>query len=101
MACDIGWLVIKGHGISNQLALPNKLFEYAVAGLPIISSSLRNMKNIVKKYNLGVIVNEDDIKGQLAALEDINKYDKKMKMDENIQFTWSSQHQTLMNLINE
>ena len=27
--------------------------------------------------------------------------DKKMKMDENIQFTWSSQHQTLMNLINE
>ena len=101
LACDIGWLVIKGHGISNQLALPNKLFEYAVAGLPIISSSLRNMKNIVKKYNLGVIVNEDDIKGQLAALEDINKYDKKMKMDENIQFTWSSQHQTLMNLINE
>ena len=59
------------------------------------------MKNIVKKYNLGVIVNEDDIKGQLAALEDINKYDKKMEMDENIQFTWSSQHQTLMNLINE
>ena len=72
-----------------------------MAGLPIISSSLINMKNIVKKYNLGIVVNEDDIKGQLAALEEIKKYYKKMNMNENIQFTWSSQHQILMNLINE
>ena len=101
LACDVGWLVIKGHGISNQLALPNKLFEYAIAGLPMISSSLTNMKKIVEKHNLGVVVGEDSIKEQLAALEKIKKYFKKKIINHNIKFTWSSQHQTLMNIINE
>jgi len=101
LACDIGWLVIKGHGISNQLALPNKLFEYAIAGLPVISSSLTNMKEIVEKYNLGVVVNEDSIQEQLAALEEIKNNFKKVNTQNYIKFSWSSQHQTLMNLINE
>ena len=101
MACDIGWLVIRGHGISNQLALPNKLFEYTIAGLPIISSSLTNMKKIVEKHRLGVVVNEDNIKEQLAALKQIKKYCNKNNMNDNIKFTWYSQHQTLMNVINE
>lgn len=101
MACDVGWLVIKGHGISNQLALPNKLFEYATAGLPIISSSLINMKKIVEQHNLGVVVNENNIKEQLAGLEKIKKDFKKKNINNNIKFTWSSQHQILMNIINE
>ncbi len=101
LACDIGWLVIKGHGISNQLALPNKLFEYTIADLPIISSSLTNMEKIVEKYNLGVVVSEDNVKEQLAALKEIEKYFKKKNMNDNVKFTWSSQHQTLMNIINE
>ena len=62
-SADIGWLVINKNSISNQLALPNKLFEYVVMGLPVLSSDVQNVSLIMKQFNVGKIIkNMDDIK---------------------------------------
>ena len=100
-ACDIGWLVIKGHGISNQLALPNKLFEYAIMGLPIISSSLKNMKDIINKYNLGFVVDDSDINDQLNAVEKINSGAFLNNKKNVSKLSWDVQHNTFIGLISE
>ena len=101
-ACDIGWLVIRGHGVSNKFALPNKLFEYALMGLPIISSSLKNMQNIINKYNLGLIVDENNIDDQLKAVKKIKDgaFDT---INRNIErkFTWNIQHKSFIGIISE
>ena len=100
-ACDIGWLVIRGHGISNQLALPNKLFEYAIMGLPIISSSLKNMRDIIKKYNLGFVVDDGDINDQLNAVEKINSGALQNNKKNVSKLSWDVQHNTFIGLISE
>ena len=100
-ACDIGWLVIRGHGISNQLALPNKLFEYAIMGLPIISSSLKNMKDIINKYNLGFVVDDRDINDQLNAVEKINSGALQNNKKNVSKLSWDVQHNTFIGLISE
>ena len=51
-ACDLGWAVIKDDALSYSYALPNKLFEYAVCGVPSLASSLPNLDLYVNKYNL-------------------------------------------------
>ena len=102
--CDIGWLIIKSRGISNQLALPNKLFEYTFMGLPVISSPLENMQKIIEKYNLGKIVNENSTNEQLNAIEYIQNNPKEyahIKEKINKKFTWDVQHQKFIDLINE
>ena len=102
--CDIGWLIIKSRGISNQLALPNKLFEYTFMGLPVISSPLENMQKIIEKYNLGKIVNENSTDEQLNAIEYIQNNPKEyahIKEKINKKFTWDVQHQKFIDLINE
>ena len=38
--------------------------------------------------------------GKEKQLVDVKKYFNKNSMNDNIKFTWSSQHQTLMNVIN-
>jgi len=102
--CDIGWSVIKGRGISNQFAMPNKLFEYTLMGLPVISSPLENIKDIIIKYNLGIIVDEKSINDQLSAVEHIknnkNKY-KHIGITIKRDFTWDIQHEKFIDLINE
>ncbi len=50
---DIGLCLIENISISYYHALPNKLFEYIMAGLPVLSSDLPQMKKIVEAYNVG------------------------------------------------
>ncbi len=54
---DIGLSLIENISISYFHALPNKLFEYIMAGLPVIVSDLPQMKSIVEKYQVGEAVN--------------------------------------------
>jgi len=59
-SADVGWLMLSKQSVSNQFALPNKLFEYILMGLPIISSNINNIKKIIDDYPVGVIINNED-----------------------------------------
>jgi len=59
---DIGLVLIENISLSYYYALPNKLFEYIMAGLPLLSSDLPQMKEIIEKYNVGEsIAIKDDV----------------------------------------
>ncbi|MEW6506283.1 MAG: glycosyltransferase [Bacteroidota bacterium] len=57
---DLGLTLIENISVSYYHALPNKLFEYIMAGLPVLSSDLPQMKRIVEKYCVGEAVNLKD-----------------------------------------
>jgi glycosyltransferase involved in cell wall biosynthesis len=44
---------------SHVLAMPNKLFEYAFSGVPIVASDLPDMGRFVRTHGLGVLCNPD------------------------------------------
>jgi glycosyltransferase involved in cell wall biosynthesis len=54
---DIGVSLIENISKSYYYALPNKLFEYIMAGLPVLISDLPQMKKVVTDYKVGRIVN--------------------------------------------
>ena len=54
---DVGLSLIENISISYYHALPNKLFEYIMAGLPVLCSDLPQMKTIIEKYNVGESIN--------------------------------------------
>jgi glycosyltransferase involved in cell wall biosynthesis len=59
---DIGLVLIENISLSYYYALPNKLFEYIMAGLPLLSSDLPQMKELIEKYNVGesITIEHDD-----------------------------------------
>lgn len=70
-ACDIGLVLILGKARSYFLSLPNKLFEYIQAGIPVLASDFPEISQIVKQYNIGVLCrpdNEEKIKEALNIL---------------------------------
>ena len=77
---DIGVSLIENISESYYYALPNKLFEYIMAGLPVIVSDLPQMKKVVEGYNVGAAIDiEDeeriiDVVKQIACEEE--KYNK-------------------------
>lgn len=62
---DLGICLIENISVSYYHALPNKLFEYINAGLPVISSNLPQMKKIVENYDAGIVV--DDLSAESIA----------------------------------
>ena len=49
--------------------MPNKLFEYAMAGLPVIVSNVKEMRVFVKKNQMGVVVEDYSIASLNEAIE--------------------------------
>ncbi|HPE18546.1 MAG TPA: glycosyltransferase [Tenuifilaceae bacterium] len=55
----IGVSLEEDLGLSYHFALPNKLFDYIQAGLPVLVSNLPEMKSLVSKYSVGLIVDSN------------------------------------------
>lgn len=56
-AADLGLALIENISISYYYALPNKLFEYIMAGVPVLASNLPQMMKIIDQYKVGAYIN--------------------------------------------
>ena len=59
-SADIGLCLISGKGLSFKYSVPNKLFEYMMAGLPVIASDLPEISKIVMNNSCGMVIPEED-----------------------------------------
>lgn len=57
-SADIGISLIQDSNLSDHYCLPNKLFEFIMARLPVVISNLPEMTDIVKKYDIGRVLNK-------------------------------------------
>lgn len=68
---DIGLMALPGHSDHNAFALPNKVFEYLMAGLAICVSDLPEMARVVHTTGAGFLCgdgNRDAIAKSLARV---------------------------------
>ena len=55
-AADIGLFALPDHSRHNRFVLPNKFFEYTMAGLALCVSNLPEMALLLKRHDLGLLV---------------------------------------------
>lgn len=55
-SADVGVALIEPISLSYQFALPNKLFEYCMAGIPTVASDLPAMKRVLERFSIGCTV---------------------------------------------
>ena len=59
---EVGISLEQDLGISYKYALPNKVFDYFQARIPILSTYLPEIKATIEKYEAGKIINEHEAK---------------------------------------
>lgn len=101
-SADVGISTIENICLSYYYCLPNKLFEYLMAEIPVIVSNLFEMANLVNQYGLGVVAQENSVSGINQAVIDMESFDleafshrvKPFKAE----FNWEAQETTLIEI---
>lgn len=77
-SADIGFAMVQNTCLSHDFSMPNKLFEYLMAGLPVIVPPSREMKAFVEKHKFGVSITAETTE---AVNQGINQI-KSMNLNE-------------------
>jgi glycosyltransferase involved in cell wall biosynthesis len=67
-AADVGVQLIENTSLNHFTTDSNKLFEYVMAGLPVVASNFPEIRRIVTAYRLGELVDPADRSSIAAAL---------------------------------
>ena len=101
---DLGLSIEEDVGLNYRFALPNKLFDYIQAEVPVLVTNLPEMAAIVNRYQIGEITESLEPE-KLAAKINLALFDeeKREKWKENLKvaagdLTWENEEKTLMEI---
>src|SRR5690606_12853007 len=101
-SADYGVSLIEDVCLNYRYCLPNKLFEYLMAGIPVLAANLPEMKRFVEEYKVGVIVQDNTPAALIKALDEALTQDK-LGLSQFIdvarqQFCWEQQEKVLFSI---
>jgi len=108
-SADIGLTLFPiDYSLSIQKCLPNKFFEYLMAGLPIVSSQLDAISEMIHRYDVGKVVSSLDpgeiasaINGILVDQDGLARMSHNALEAAKSEFNWEKESEKLILLYNK
>lgn len=103
---SIGLSLEQDAGLNYRLSLPNKLFDYMQAGLPVVASDLPEIRKLISRVGFGILVSDFSPEGLSGAIRSVwQDKIKYMKFVENArakapEYTWEKQETLLWDVYN-
>jgi len=103
---SLGLSLDKDTNLNYRYSLPNKLFDYIHAGIPVFVSNLVEISRIVKQYQIGFIAENHDPEYLAAQLNAIFDQPEKLTSWKNNlllaqkELSWEKEEEKLIRMIN-
>ena len=101
---DLGISIDKNTNLNYEYSLPNKLFDYIHAGIPILASRLIEIEKIIKQYEIGYFIDEHNPKHIAQRIQECLLHPDYLKWKQNTKLAaealnWEQEKQKLQQLI--
>lgn len=103
---DVGLTLDKNTNINYRFSLPNKIFDYINAGIPVLASDLPEVAKIIRQYEVGTIINEVTPQSIATAIKNlfVNREEfvrlKANTLKASAELNWCTEKIKLIELIN-
>jgi glycosyltransferase involved in cell wall biosynthesis len=77
-SADVGMCIEKDTNLNYRYSLPNKLFDYIAAGIPVIISDLPETSKIIKEYDCGILISKVTPENISIAINDLKDNPEKL-----------------------
>lgn len=99
-SADVGLSLIENTCLSYYYCMPNKLFEYVMAGIPVIVSDLFEMRRLVTEHGIGIVAAENSPEGIRDAVSEAKRLEAD-RLRQNLQkfaahYNWEEQEKVLV-----
>jgi glycosyltransferase involved in cell wall biosynthesis len=103
---NLGVTIDKDTNLNYHFSLPNKVFDYIHAGIPILATKLPEIQNIITKYNIGVFIDNHNPNHIAEKINEILNSPNYLEYKSNtviasVENNWKSEKQKLIDLINK
>lgn len=97
---DYGLCLVENVSLSDYYSLPNKLFEYSFANLPVLASRFPEISNLVEKFMLGICcdLDKNSIRDALYKIVSTRPVFNRVDISS---LSWSAQAHRLVESYNE
>ena len=104
LLADIGISIDKDSNLNYRYSLPNKLFDYIQAEVPVLASRLVEVEKIVNTFQIGDFIETHDPKHIAEKLQQMQRSQSYKKWKENLKhaknvLTWEEERKVLINII--
>ncbi len=103
---DLGVTIDKDTNLNYHFSLPNKVFDYIHAGIPVLASRLPEIEQLITAYNMGVFIESHDPKHIAGKIDDfLNSADYALCKSNTLKAArennWEMEKQKLIDLFHE
>jgi len=98
---DLGVTLDKDTNLNYRYSLPNKIFDYIKAGIPVLSSNLPELKSVIETFEIGEILPSHEPRVIADSIRNmLNDETRMLRYRENTKFAaaklnWESQEPQL------
>lgn len=96
-SADFGLCLIQNVSLSDYYCLPNKLFEYCFAGVPVLASGFPDIRSVITEHGIGECC-DLEIDSIRKAVKELEISNKKFSFTDVTLLSWEAQQSKLVDL---